>query len=436
MEFGLAVLSGLGAFVALVVVVRFVCKRMRLAAELEVPLYLASLAAGFKVFTLFEGVAVPQLEKTFTFVLYLLGAIVVIRALGLLYFDIFLRTTRGVRLPPLIPKVIIWNAYALAGLLLFKTVWPNVEMTGILATSAVTSLVLGLALQPILGNFFAGVVISLEKPFRINDWIKYNDVEARVAQINWRTTHLRTRDNDNLVVPNRSIANAEIINYFYPHPLHMERLYVGVHYRTPPYRVKAALLHAVARVKDVLEKPSPAVFLVSFDDSAITYEVRIWIEDIAHKPRINSHVRSEIWEEFRRRGITIPFPIRTLEFEPMANTMRFARLRPPVEAEGGQPPGYRLVVARGKEYGKSLSVIDTETIVGRATSSTLRLSDPTASKQHFKITWDEEEGYVLEDLDSQHGTKVNGLAVERQVLAEFDRITIGDTVIVFEPHES
>ena len=436
MEFVLALLSGLGAFAALAVVVRFASSRLRIAAELEAPLYLASLAAGFKVFTLFEGVAVASLEKTFTFVLYLLGAIVIIRLLGLLYFDVFLRSTRGVRLPPLIPKLIIWNAYLIAGVLLFKAVWPGVQMTGILATSAVTSLVLGLALQPILGNFFAGVVISLEKPFRINDWIKYGEVEARVAQINWRTTHLRTRDNDNLVVPNREIANAEILNYFYPHPLHLERIYVGVHYRTPPYRVKAALLHAVARVKDVLEKPSPAVYLHSFDDSAITYEVRVWIEDIAHKPRINSYVRSEIWEEFRRRGITIPFPIRTLELEPTANTMRMARHRAATEVDGGQPYRYRLVVARGPDYGNVLSAVGGETVVGRASASDLRLTDPTASKQHFKIAWVEEEGYVLEDLDSQHGTRVNRLAAERRAISDFDRITIGDTVIVFEPHES
>jgi pSer/pThr/pTyr-binding forkhead associated (FHA) protein len=66
----------------------------------------------------------------------------------------------------------------------------------------------------------------------------------------------------------------------------------------------------------------------------------------------------------------------------------------------------------------------------------MQVSDPTASKQHFKISWDEVEGYILEDLDSQHGTRINGLATERQVITEFDRIAIGDTVIVFEPHDS
>ena len=88
-----------------------------------------------------------------------------------------------------------------------------------------------------------------------------------------------------------------------------------MHYRTPPYRVKQALLDAADRTEGVLEKPSPEVYLLDFGDSAILYELRIWIEDIAHRPRIGSHCRSEIWEEFRRQGITIPYPIRTLEFE-------------------------------------------------------------------------------------------------------------------------
>ena len=133
--------------------------------------------------------------------------------------------------------------------------FPGLNIGPLLASGAVTSLVLGLALQPILGNFFSGLVISLERPFRIDDWIEYQGIEAKVVGITWRTTRLRTRDNDDLVVSNARIAQEDVKNFYYPHPLHMERIYVGVHYRTPPYRVKQALLRAAARVDKVLDKP-------------------------------------------------------------------------------------------------------------------------------------------------------------------------------------
>src|SRR4030095_9194813 len=112
----------------------------------------------------------------------------------------------------------------------------------------VPPLALGLALQPILGNFFAGLVISLEKPFRINDWIRVGDDEGRVVAITWRTTHLRPPHNDNIVIPNGKIADERVLNYYYPHPMHLERVYVGVHYKTPPYRAKRALLEAAVGV--------------------------------------------------------------------------------------------------------------------------------------------------------------------------------------------
>jgi small-conductance mechanosensitive channel len=136
--------------------------------------------------------------------------------------------------------------------------FPKLDVTALIATSAVTSLVLGLALQPILGNFFAGLVISIEKPFRLNDWIKVGEQEGRVVAITWRTTHLRTRDNDNLVIPNGKMAEERVLNYYYPHPVHREKVRVGAHYDEPPYRVHRVLLDCAAGVRGVLDSPAPA----------------------------------------------------------------------------------------------------------------------------------------------------------------------------------
>jgi small-conductance mechanosensitive channel len=429
-----AVGAAIGATAVLAGLVWLLKRRWRLAARLSFPLTIAALVAGIKVFTLFDVGELAGLDRFLTWTMLFLASVLVLRVAGLYFFDVHLHAQRGIRLPPLLPPVAMGAIYLVTLLVTLKVIFPEWEMTALVATSAVTSLVLGLALQPILGNFFAGIVISLERPFRINDWIQVGGTEGRVVDITWRTTHLRTRDNDNLVIPNNQIAAQEIVNFFYPHPLHMERIYVGVHYRTPPYRVKQALMDVAERIDTVLEKPSPTVYLHEFADSAITYELRVWIEDYAHKPRIMSHVRSEIWEEFRRRDITIPFPIRTLEIEPRVSTLQVARPRP-LDEDKETSRQALLYVARGQDRGNSCHLHGQSITVGRSTSCTMTLTEPRASGEHFKVEWGQ-GAYELTDLGSQNGTSVNGERVETRVLHDFDRIELGDTVLVFEADAS
>ena len=271
----------------------------------------------------------------------------------------------------------------------------------------------------------------MEKPFRINDWIRIGDTEGQVILLTWRTTHLRTRDNDYLVIPNAQIASSELINYFYPHPLHMERITVGVHYRTPPYRVREALLAAAATVEDVLGKPTPDVYLIEFGDSAIVYELRIWVENIAGLPGIGSRIRMAIWEEFHRRDITIPFPIRTLEIEPRAG--RVEVVTPTLESEEPATPGARLFVARGPDRGRAVRLDQEPLEVGRSSECGLTLTDPQASKKHFRIEFDGGR-YSFIDLESTHGTVVNSRRAATAVLNHLDRIRIGESELVFESY--
>jgi small-conductance mechanosensitive channel len=431
---GLTALAlGTAATVVLIALVSFALRRSRLIRRFSVVLYIAALAAGLALALAIgpESWSEPgPLARLSHWLLLLTGALFVVRILALFIFEFQLHR-KGVRLPPLLPAVIVGTAYVFAALGSYKAIY-KADITTFLAASAVTSLVLGLALQPILGNFFSGLVISLEKPFRINDWIRVGETDGQVIQVTWRTTHLRTRDNDNLVVPNAQIASAELTNYFYPHPLHLERIEVGVHYRTPPYRVREALLAAAARVPDVLEKPTADVYLLDFGDSAIVYELRIWVENIAAMPGIASQVRTAIWEEFKKRDIVIPYPIRTLEIEPEASRLEVTRPRR-TASEGEARPRARLFVAQGADRGRAVRLAEGELIVGRSGGCGLTLSDPQASKQHIRIEFDG-ESYTLVDLGSTHGTRVNRRSVTTVKLEHLDRIHIGDSELVFESH--
>jgi small-conductance mechanosensitive channel len=435
----LALLAGIGTAGGLFALIALLRRWVRLLRPLTFPLVVGSIAVGVWVYLRLKPEHQAALDSTYFVLVGFFLAAVLLRVIGLYYFEIYLQTRRGLRLPPLLIGVSFLVAYLAVGLLIFRVAFPEVSVAPLIATSAVTSLVLGLALQPILGNFFAGLVLTVERPFRINDWIRVGGptgTEGRVVDITWRTTHVRTRDNDNLIIPNGKIAELEVLNYFYPHPLHMERILVGVHYRTPPHRVERAVLDAVARVEGLVENPSSQCFMLHFDDSAITYEIRVWTEDIAALPRIRNQVHREIWEEFRRRDITIPYPIRTLEIEPRARTLELVNVPQPTR----EVATASLWVTEGPDRGKAIVLLDGKpALIGRATHCDLALSEQQASREHFRIELDVTDaargaGYVLKDLESKIGTVVNGERVEHRALRDLDRIAIGETILIFEHH--
>src|SRR3954467_1561474 len=289
-------------------------KRFFWVRQLAFPLYVAAGVATLEIVSRLQpAYQAEAVRRVLGWAWLFLGLITIFRLLGLYLFDVHLAARRGMSLPPLLPAVTMTVVYLATAFVTLRMSFPKLDVTALVATSAVTSLVLGLALQPILGNFFAGLVISVEKPFRINDWIKVGEQEGRVMAITWRTTHLRTRENDNLVIPNSKLADERVLNYYYPHPLHMERVKIAAHFDEPPYHVRRVLLDCAAGVPGVLDKPAPDVYLLSFDASAIVYELRIWIEDMAQGPKIASDVRSRVWEEFHKERIVIPYPIQTLE---------------------------------------------------------------------------------------------------------------------------
>ena len=417
----LALAASLGTAALLIGAVLYLRRSLTIVRQLSFVLCVGAIAAALGMYALAGGPLPVDFEQVFGWLVVFLAAITLLRLIGLYVFDIHFRAHRGVQLPPLLAPATQAAAYLVTAFVLLRAWFPGLNLGPLLATSAVTSLVLGLALQPILGNLFAGIVISLEKPFRLEDWIKVGQVEGRVVEITWRTTHVRTRDNDNLIVPNGKIAEDYVLNFYYPNQMHLARVHVGAHYAVPPYRVRRALLECVAGVDGALDKPSPDVYVKEFGASAIEYELRVWIMDVADVDRIKSELMSRIWESFKRHGITIPFPIRTLEFAP----------RPKTPARTTTMPCGRLFILEGAGSGATVELSERMLLVGRSDQAGLRLDDAQVSKEHARIEWTG-DGWSMTDLDSSFGTWVNGVRTPRCDLHPMDRITMGGTVLVFE----
>ena len=179
----------------------------------------------------------------------------------------------------------------------------------LLTTSAVGAVVVGFALQDTLGNLFAGLAIQIEKPFRVGQWIQVSGREGQVQEITWRATKLCTKDGEFMVVPNSLVSKEPVLNYSEPTISNSVSVEVGASYLTPPNEVKAAILAAIGNAPLAIRAPEPKVLVQGFGDSAINYTAYFWIDDYGTEREARDQVRTNIWYEFRRRSIEIPWPI-------------------------------------------------------------------------------------------------------------------------------
>ncbi len=179
----------------------------------------------------------------------------------------------------------------------------------LLTTSAVGAVVVGFALQDTLGNLFAGLAIQIEKPFRVGDWVAVSGRDGQVQEITWRATKLRTKDGEFLVVPNSIVSKEPVLNYSEPTVANSVSVEIGASYLTPPNEVKAAILAAIGNAPLAILVPEPKVLVQGFGDSAINYTAYFWVDDYGAEREARDQVRTNIWYEFRRRHIEIPWPI-------------------------------------------------------------------------------------------------------------------------------
>jgi small-conductance mechanosensitive channel/CRP-like cAMP-binding protein len=179
----------------------------------------------------------------------------------------------------------------------------------LLATSAVGAVVVGFALQDTLGNFFAGLAIQVEKPFRVGHWIRVGDHEGKVQEVTWRATKLLTKDGQFLILPNSYISKEPILNFSEPTVPTRIEIDVGTSYLTPPNEVRAAIRRALANAPLVMTSREPQIDLNAFGPSSLDFKVRFWIEDYGAELHARDQVRTQIWYEFRRSNVEIPWPI-------------------------------------------------------------------------------------------------------------------------------
>lgn len=212
---------------------------------------------------------------------------------------------------------ILW---AIPGLLVILNLL-DISLAPALTALGVGGIAVSLALKDTLANLFSGFYISMAGNIHKGDYIRLDSgQEGFVEDVTWRITTLRTLQNNLVVIPNSKLSEALVTNYTYPEPRMALSIPLLVSYDSDVDRVERVVLeevHASAGLEGLLLDPPPVVRLnPGFGDSALNLTLVVHVSDFTKQFAVQDVLRRRILARFRREGISIPFPIRTLDLPP------------------------------------------------------------------------------------------------------------------------
>ncbi|MDQ4078476.1 MAG: mechanosensitive ion channel family protein [Chloroflexota bacterium] len=255
----------------------------------------------------------------FLFIGYAVIAYILLHRLITNLLDWYIHKEAGANEPMLDKELLPFLHRLLTIILLTSTIVLILQDLGkpvgsLIATLGIGSLAVALAAQSTLSDIIAGILILVDRRYRVGDRIELlNDgIIGDVQEIGLRTTHILTLDYRMVIVPNSMIANNMVVNHAYPDGNLRVDLPIGVAYGEDIRHVKAVLLAAIRRIEGVQQVRHPDVVLTDFADSAVNLEMRVWINAFADKPKMIDRINEAAYTALNAAGIEIPFPQRTL----------------------------------------------------------------------------------------------------------------------------
>jgi small-conductance mechanosensitive channel len=242
-------------------------------------------------------------------------AYLVVRAFSFLIFAVIFRIRRGYG------ATLVRNAFSIIAFtamffLIFAIIFPNVNLGALFTTSAIFGVILGLALQDTLGNFFSGISLQADRPFQVGDVITLSSqaLTGVVEEISWRAIKIRTFTN-HVVIINNSTAAKEALEVMPRDNLNARLVFFNTLYSDSPAKTIHVVREAVREADNVSQRITPIVRIRSLGDNGIDYELKYWLDDYAKYNDTDALVRQRIWYAFRRAGLNFAYPTRTLLVE-------------------------------------------------------------------------------------------------------------------------
>ncbi len=194
----------------------------------------------------------------------------------------------------------------------------GIDLSSLALVAGALSLGIGFGLQNIVSNFVSGLILLVERPFKVGDWVVTGATEGFVRRISVRATEIETFQHQSIIVPNSDLINASVGNWTHRNRLGRVEIGVSVAYDSDPHQVMDILLELGTAHPLVLHTPEPSVAFLGFGAYSLDFELRVYLGDLFNGTKVRNDIRIGILERFRAQGIVIPLPQRntTISQEP------------------------------------------------------------------------------------------------------------------------
>ena len=188
----------------------------------------------------------------------------------------------------------------------------GLDLSSLTVFAGILGVGIGFGLQGIAKEFISGIIIIFERPIQVGDFVEVDNLTGTVKYINVRSTEILTLDQISIIVPNSRFLESEVINWSHRSSISRIKIPVGVAYGSDLTTVRTTLIQAAKEHSDVLLEPAPKVAFMGFGESAVNFNLLIWIKEPQKQLLIKSDIYFRIETMFRHRHIDIPFPQRDL----------------------------------------------------------------------------------------------------------------------------
>ncbi|MGJ3245075.1 MAG: mechanosensitive ion channel domain-containing protein [Elainellaceae cyanobacterium] len=197
------------------------------------------------------------------------------------------------------------------GLIVLFQLW-GIDVSSLAILASVLGVGIGFGVQNITNNLISGLIITLERPIQIGDFVQVGELVGVVEHIGARSTHVCTLDQVTILVPNSRFLENEVVNWSHGNPVSRLHIPVGVAYGSDVETVQRALLEAAKNHPEVLIKPPPEVWFQGFGDSSLDFDLLVWTGEPKKQFKVKSDLYYCIEASLRHYKIEIPFPQRDL----------------------------------------------------------------------------------------------------------------------------
>lgn len=193
----------------------------------------------------------------------------------------------------------------------------NVPLTAFTVVGGAAAIGLGFGSQNVLNNFISGIILMLERPIKMGDFIEVDEAIGTVEAIGIRSTQVLLNDNRHVIVPNASFLEKNVCNWTHSNSVVRFNVDVGVAYGSPTDKVTELLHQAADEESTILRDPAPVVLFTDFGDNALAFRVMFWIRvhRVIDRVTIQSNIRYKVDKLFKEAGITIAFPQRDIHLD-------------------------------------------------------------------------------------------------------------------------